>query len=134
MLGGTKDIMFTLSKSWGWHVPPINSVPASLGNSTLGAILLSPELIGWSGHILWQVQNTSHDLLSWLYSGYIFSHYESLFPTRDCNPFVRSGLYQLVIRVKGIRVCALHCVRAVTSIRIAFEVLSCRRGHHAFSE
>jgi len=29
-------------------------------------------------------------------------------------------------------VCALHCVREVTSIRIAFEVF--RRGHHAFRE
>jgi len=27
---------------------------------------------------------------------------------------MKSGLYQLVIRVKGIRVCALHCVREVT--------------------
>jgi len=52
----------------------------------------------------------------------------------DCIPFVRYGLYQLVIRVKGIRLCTLHCVRAVTSIRIAFEVLSCRRGLHTFSE
>jgi len=45
------------------------------------------------------------------------------FPTRDCIPFVRSGLSQLVIRVKGFRVCALHCVRAITSIRIVFEVV-----------
>jgi len=45
-------------------------------------------------------------------------------PTRDCIPYMRSGLYQLVICVKGIRVCALHCVRAVTSIRTAFEVFS----------
>jgi len=37
---------------------------------------------------------------------------------------VRFCLYQLVIRVKGIRVYALHCVRDVTSFRIAFEVLS----------
>jgi len=29
------------------------------------------------------------------------------FSTRDCIPYVRSGLYQLVIPVKGIRVCAL---------------------------
>jgi len=35
------------------------------------------------------------------YSGYTFSHFESRFPTRDCIPFVRSGLSQLVIRVKG---------------------------------
>jgi len=54
------------------------------------------------------------------YSGYTFLHYELPFPTRVCIPFVRSGLYQLVIRVKGIHVCALHCVRASTSIRIAY--------------
>ena len=59
---------------------------------------------------------------AFLYSGYTFSHYESPFPTRDGIPLVRSSLYQLVIRVKGIPVCALHCVRAATSIRIAFEV------------
>ena len=59
---------------------------------------------------------------AFLYSGYTFSHYESPFPTRDGIPLVRSSLYQLVIRVKGILVCALHCVRAATSIRIAFEV------------
>ena len=35
---------------------------------------------------------------------------------------MRSGLFQLVICVKGIHVCALHCVREVTSIRIAFVV------------
>ena len=45
------------------------------------------------------------------YSGFNFSHYESPFPTRYCIPYVRSDLYQLVIRVKGFRVCALHCVR-----------------------
>jgi len=39
-------------------------------------------------------------------------------------PYVRSGLYQLVIRVKGFRVCALHGIRAATSFRTAFEVLS----------
>jgi len=61
---------------------------------------------------------------AFLYSGFTFSHYELPFPTRYCIPYVRSGLYQLIICVKGIRVCALHCVRAVTSIRIAFEVLS----------
>jgi len=37
-------------------------------------------------------------------------------PTRCCIPYVRSGLSQLVISVKGFRVCALHCVRAVISI------------------
>ena len=50
-----------------------------------------------------------------------FSHYESPFPTRDCIPYVRSGLYRLVIRVKGIRVCALHCVREVTSFSHCFR-------------
>ena len=41
------------------------------------------------------------------YSGFNFSHYDLPFPTRYCIPYVRSGLYQLVIRVKGI-----SCVRA----------------------
>jgi len=57
-----------------------------------------------------------------LHSGYTFSHYELPFPACYCIRYVRSGLFQLVIRVKGIRVCALHCVREVTSMRIAFEV------------
>ena len=47
----------------------------------------------------------------WLYSGFNFSHYELPFPPRYCIPYVRSGFYQLVIRVKGFRVCAIHCVR-----------------------
>ena len=46
------------------------------------------------------------------YSGFTFSHYDLPFPTRYCIPYVRSGLYQLVICVKGIRVCVLHCVCA----------------------
>ena len=46
------------------------------------------------------------------YSGFTFSHYDLPFPTRYCIPYVRSGSYQLVICVKGIRVCALHCVWA----------------------
>ena len=37
------------------------------------------------------------------YSGFTFSHYDLPFPTRYCSPYVRSGLYQLVICVKGIR-------------------------------
>ena len=41
-----------------------------------------------------------------IYCGFAFSHYDLPFPTRCCIPFVRSGLYQLVIRVKGIRVSA----------------------------
>jgi len=48
---------------------------------------------------------------SFLYSGFNFSHYKLKFPTCYCIPYVRSGLYQLVIRVKGFRVCALHSVR-----------------------
>jgi len=44
-----------------------------------------------------------------LYSGFNFSHSDLPFPTRCCIPYVRSGLYQLVIRVKGFRVC---CVQA----------------------
>ena len=51
-----------------------------------------------------------------LCSGFAFSHYDLPFPTCYCIPYVRSGLYQLVIRVKGFRVCALRCVRAITSI------------------
>jgi len=66
------------------------------------------------------------------YSGFNFSHYESPFPTRDFIRYVRSGLYQLVIRVKGIRVCALHCVREVPSFSHCFR--SFRLGRHAFSE
>jgi len=65
---------------------------------------------------------------AFLNSGFTFSHYDLLFPTRYCVPYVRSGLYQLVICVKGIRVCALQCVRAVTSISHYFR--SFRRGHH----
>jgi len=57
----------------------------------------------------------------WPYSGFNFSHYELLFPTCDCIPYVRYGLYQLVIRVKGFRVCVLHSIYAVTSMRIAFR-------------
>jgi len=55
-----------------------------------------------------------HCLISiwlWSYSGFNFSHYDLPLPTRYCIPYVRSGLYQLVIRVKGFRVCALHCAR-----------------------
>jgi len=46
--------------------------------------------------------------LLWLYyySGFNFSHYDLPFPTRYSIPYVRSGLYQLVIRVKGFRVSA----------------------------
>ena len=51
----------------------------------------------------------------YLYSGFTFSHYDLPFPTRYCIPYVRSGLYQLVIRVKGFRVSAhdldSHCIR-----------------------
>jgi len=50
------------------------------------------------------------------YSGFNFSHSDLLFPTRCCIPYVRSGLYQLVIRVKGFRVCTLHCDLTITSI------------------
>ena len=50
------------------------------------------------------------------HSGFTFSHYDLPFPTRYCIPYVRSGLYQLVIRVKGFRVCALHCDLAITLI------------------
>jgi len=46
------------------------------------------------------------------YSGFTFSHYDLPFPIRYYISYVRSGLYLLVIRVKGFRVCALHCVRA----------------------
>ena len=51
---------------------------------------------------------------AFLYSGFNFWHYDLPFPTRYCIPFVRSGLYQLVIRVKGFRVSAhdldSHCI------------------------
>jgi len=55
------------------------------------------------------------------------------FPTRDCIPYVRSGLSQLAIRVKGFRVCALHCVRA-NDLDFAFCIGSFWRGHHVFRE
>ena len=52
---------------------------------------------------------------TFLYSGFNFSHYDLPFPTHYCIPYVRSGLYQLVIRVKGFRVSAhvldSHCIR-----------------------
>jgi len=53
---------------------------------------------------------------AFLYSGFNFWHSDLPFPTRCCIPYVRSGLYQLVIRVKGFRVCVLHCDLAITSI------------------
>ena len=43
---------------------------------------------------------------AFLYSGFNFSHSDLPFPTRCCIPYVRSGLYQLVIRIKGFRVSA----------------------------
>jgi len=56
------------------------------------------------------------------------------FPTRDCIPHVRFGLSQFVIRVKGFRVCAFHCVRANNlDFAFAFGFIH-RRGHHAFRE
>jgi len=52
---------------------------------------------------------------TFLYSGFNFSHYDLPFPTHYCIPYVRSGLYQLVIRVKGFCVSAhvldSHCIR-----------------------
>jgi len=68
------------------------------------------------------------------YSGYIFSHYDLPFPARYCILYVRFGLYQLVIRVKGIRVCALDWDREVTSFSHGIRSLVYRRGHHAFRE
>jgi len=48
------------------------------------------------------------------YGGFYFSHYDLPFTTRYCIPYVRSGLYQLVIGVKGFRVSAhdldTHCM------------------------
>ena len=61
-------------------------------------------------------KNLKHDIYLNIYSGFNFSHSDLPFPTRCCIPYVRSGLYQLVIRVKGFRVCALHCEFAITSI------------------
>jgi len=56
------------------------------------------------------------------------------FLTRDCFPYVRSGLSQLVIHVKGFRVCALHCVHANDlDFTFAFGFVHWR-GHHAFRE
>ena len=39
-------------------------------------------------------------------------------------------MYQLAIRVRAIRVCALHCVRAVTSFSHYIRGFVHRRGHH----
>jgi len=54
---------------------------------------------------------------AFLYSEFNFSHSDLPFPTRCCIPYVRSGLYQLVIRVKGFRVSAhdldLHSVLSI---------------------
>jgi len=51
---------------------------------------------------------------AFLYSGFNFWHYDLPFPTRYCISFVRSGLYQLVIHVKGFQVSAhdldSHCI------------------------
>ena len=71
---------------------------------------------------------------AFLYSGFNFSHSDLPFPTRCCIPYVRSGLYQLVICVKGFRVCALHCELAIISIRHCIIRFCHRRGHHAFRE
>ena len=46
------------------------------------------------------------EMIRWNYSGFSFSHYDLPFPTRYYITYVRSGLYQLVIRVKGFRVSA----------------------------
>ena len=63
-----------------------------------------------------------------------FSITNCRFPTRDCIPYVRSDLSQLVIRVKGFRACALHCVRANNlDFALHFGFVH-RRGHHAFRE
>jgi len=98
-----------------------------------------------SRHVNYSVSNqhwiSSSKPLQWIqcaeqiyiYSGFTFSHYDLPFPTRYCIPFVRSGLYQLVICVKGIRVCALHCVCAWPRFALHFGFVH-RRGHHAFRE
>jgi len=67
---------------------------------------------------------------AFLCSGFNFSHHEL--------PFPYSRLYSVrevwfVIRVKGFRVRALHCVRA-NDLDLAFCIGSLRRGHRAFRE
>ena len=69
-------------------------------------------------HTVAESNNRDHltrSLCYCLYSGFTFSHYDLPFPTRYCIPYVRSGLYQLVIRFKGFRVSAddldSHCIR-----------------------
>ena len=74
--------------------------------------------IAYLWHSSFTTWNTSLDVC--LYSGFNFSHSDLPFPTRCCILYVRSGLYQLVIHVKGFRVCALHCELAITSITAIF--------------
>jgi len=63
------------------------------------------------------------------FRGFTFSHYDLPFPTRYCISYVRSGLYQLVIRVKGFRVCALHCVRVPLRPRSIASAFHCVRAN-----
>ena len=72
---------------------------------------LSTPFFPWGGILLQQIQ---------LFALRITVSYSRLYYVG----YMRSGLYHLVIRVKGFRVCALHCVHTVTSFSIAFEVLS----------
>jgi len=81
---------------------------------------------------LQRVGEVAETKIGFRHSGFTFSHYELPFPTRDCNPWaaVTSALYQPVIRVKVIRVCVLHCIRAVTSFSHCIRSLVRRCGHH----
>ena len=74
-------------------------------------------LFPWKLHQV--VENQHRFLIQCNYSGFNFSHYDLPFPTRYCIPYVRSGLYQLVIPVKGFRVSAhdldTHCNDSFTT-------------------
>ena len=83
--------------SWLWLDSASNLAP----ELWLELAIFQPDLAIFSKSVIRQ------------YSGFNFSHYDLPFPTRCCIPYVKSGLYQLVIHVKGIRVRALHCVGAV---------------------
>jgi len=54
------------------------------------------------------------------YSGFTFSHYDFPFPTRYCIPYVRSGLCQLVIRVKGFRL-SVHDLDSYSVLSIGVD-------------
>jgi len=67
------------------------------------------------------------------YNGFTFSHYDLPFPTRYCIPYVKSGLYQLVICVTEF-VCARSTAFAYDLDSHCIFGFVHRRGHHALRE